>query len=484
MSINLPEKFTARMRDMLGPEEFEAYLLGLEHPAKSGVRLNGLKIDKELFETLSPFSLTPVPWIDNAYFYGADDLPTKHPYYYAGLYYIQEPSAMTPAFLFDIKPGDRVLDLCAAPGGKSTALGAKLKGRGVLVSNDVSNSRAKALLKNIELFGIKNSVVVSESSDRLAERFEGYFDKILVDAPCSGEGMFRKQNKITENWEQYGTSYYAKLQRQILPDAVKMLADGGHLLYSTCTFSPEEDEETVVWLLEKFPELELVDLLPDERKEYYEALGFDHGRNEWLEKESSEKLSKCIRLFPHKLDGEGHFIAEFVLNKKNADVSGREISESANPVKSRQSKASIQIGSGKKLPDELIEFLSHVSADIDKNRISIKDNWVTLPPEGIPGLKGLRILREGLLMGEMKKDRFEPSQAFAMALNASEYDNVYNMSKDDPDVVRYLKCESIEIPESVKDGHVLVCVDGFPLGFGKKKKGSFKNKYLPGWRMM
>ena len=475
MSINLPEKFIKRMQEMLGPEEFEKYLESLEVPAKSGIRLNGLKLNGESFKTISPFSLSEVPWIDNAYYYAADDQPTKHPYYYAGLYYVQEPSAMTPAFLFDVNPGDKVLDLCAAPGGKSTALGAKLKGRGVLVSNDVSNSRAKALLKNIELFGISNAVVVSETSDRLAERFEGYFDKILVDAPCSGEGMFRKQNKITENWEQYGTGYYAKLQRQILPDAVKMLADGGHLLYSTCTFSPEEDEETVVWLLEKFPELELVDLIPVDKKAHYEKLGFDHGRNEWLENKSDADLSKCIRLFPHKLDGEGHFIAEFVLNRTgNNDIIGN----------MKSSKATMKSGSKQKLPEELTEFLGHVKMDIDYDNITIKDGWVTLTPEGIPNLKGLRILREGLLLGEIKKDRFEPSQALAMALKASEYDNVYNLSKDNPDVVRYLKCESIELPDDVKDGYVLVCVNGYPLGFGKKKKGSFKNKYLPGWRMM
>ncbi len=465
MSIKLPEKFTARMLDMLGKEEFGKYLESLEYPAKSGIRLNTLKLDGEEFKKISPFDLSKIPWIDNAYLYGPDDIVTKHPYYYAGLYYVQEPSAMTPAFLFDVKPGEKVLDLCAAPGGKSTALGAKLKGKGVLVSNDVSNSRAKALLKNIELFGIKNAIIVSESSDRLAQRFAGYFDKILVDAPCSGEGMFRKQSKITENWEQYGTSYYAALQRQILPDAVKMLAEGGRLLYSTCTFSPEEDEESVAWLLDKFPGLKLVNIISDDKKQYYESLGFDHGRNEWLEKECREDLSKCIRLFPHKLDGEGHFIAEFVLGSSN------EYADIKAPVKS-------------KLPDELREFLSHVKMEYEESNIVIKDQRALLLPGPVPELKGLRILREGLLLGEMKKDRFEPSQALAMALRADEYDNVYNMSKDDPDVCRYLKCESIEVPDSVKDGFVLVCVDNYPLGFGKVKNGSFKNKYLPGWRMM
>ena len=239
--FSLPQDFVEKMREQLG-DELESFLACYKDPHRSGLRVNTLKITCEEFEKITPVKIRKVRWIPNGYYYDGDEQPAKHPFYYAGLYYIQEPSAMTPASLLPIREGARVLDLCAAPGGKTTELGARLNGKGVLVTNDISNSRAKALLKNVELFGIRNAVVVSESPVKLAERFEGWFDSILVDAPCSGEGMFRKSHAIIKNWEQYGTGYYAGLQREILPNAIKMLKPGGYLLYSTCTFSTEEDE--------------------------------------------------------------------------------------------------------------------------------------------------------------------------------------------------------------------------------------------------
>lgn len=466
MQTALPEKFKTRMQEMLGGD-FAAYEESLTRPCKSGIRLNTLKLDSERFREISDFRLKKIEWIDNAFYYGENDVPSKHPYYYAGLYYIQEPSAMTPAFFFDVKPGDRVLDLCAAPGGKSTALAAKLKGKGLLVSNDVSNSRAKALLKNIELFGVKNAVVVSETPARLAERFNGFFDKILVDAPCSGEGMFRKQPSIMKNWEQYGTEYYAKLQREILPEAVRMLRPGGKLLYSTCTFSPLEDEETAAFLLERFPELKIADLFPPEKKEQYENMGFDCGHAEWTEK-PVEGIEKAVRLWPHKLDGEGHFMIVF---EKSPDCQEPQ----AQPMAVKEAGVS----------EEFREFMTRISSDFGESTLIYKDNRYYMVPVGLPDLKGLRILRSGLLLGEQKKGRFEPSQALACALAGDEYDNVYNLTADCPEVLRYLKCESIDVRDSdVKDGYVLVTCDGYSLGFGKLKNGSFKNKYLPGWRLM
>ena len=245
----IPENFKIKMKELLG-DELDSFLDCYNEKHNAGVRVNTLKSTPERFREISPVEITPVPWIKNGFYYDESDRASKHPYYYAGLYYIQEPSAMTPASLLPVKPGDRVLDLCAAPGGKTTELGAKLKGRGVLVCNDISNSRAKALLKNVELFGIRNAVVISEAPAKLEGSFMGYFDKILVDAPCSGEGMFRKSHAIIKNWEQYGTGYYAKLQREILPSAINMLRPGGYMIYSTCTFSTEEDEGTLKWLLE------------------------------------------------------------------------------------------------------------------------------------------------------------------------------------------------------------------------------------------
>jgi NOL1/NOP2/fmu family ribosome biogenesis protein/23S rRNA U2552 (ribose-2'-O)-methylase RlmE/FtsJ len=362
--------------------------------------------------------------------------------------------------MLPVNPGDRVLDICAAPGGKSTELAAKLGGTGVLFSNDISNSRAKALLKNLELFGSASSVILSEAPGKLTERFRGYFDKILIDAPCSGEGMFRKTPAIMKNWEQYGTEYYHKLQLEIIDAVVPMLAPGGMMVYSTCTFDPSEDEGSIDYILEKWPDMHVV-----KPENPYEK--FSWGRPELIGSERSE-ISGTVRLWPHILEGEGHYSA---LLKRDEDPKGGfcgKMYEFRAP----------------KLPDEVREFFKHVKKDIPLERTELRENRLYLVPEGIPDLKGLRIMRTGLLLGEIAKNRFEPSQALASALKADEYDNVYSMSVEDEDVVRYLKCETIEPKNEVSDGYVLACVDGFPLGWAKAKGNSLKNKYLPGWRMM
>lgn len=490
MRVILPELFKDRMKELLG-SEYEAYEACFQDRHYGGLRVNTLKVKATEYEHLSPIKLRRVPWIKNGYFYEEKEQPAKHPYYYAGLYYLQEPSAMTPASLLPVKPGDKVLDLCAAPGGKSTELAAKLKGKGLLVANDISNSRAKALLKNIELFGVKNAIVVSEAPAKLTETFTGYFDKILVDAPCSGEGMFRKSPAIIKNWEQYGVDYYNKLQKEIILSAVTMLKPGGYMLYSTCTFSPEENEGTMKFLLEQAPEMELVPAVPEpfmteaefqrlteedkERLSYiknddsvsYE--GFDFGKPEWMDG-AQEEIKHGLRLWPHRIEGEGHFVA---LLRKRPDKEECRF-EPYLPTSKEQ----------KAISQEAKDFLTGLNMDIDMKRVMVKDERLYLLPEGIVDLKGLRILRSGLFLGEMKKNRFEPSQALANALSMQEFDNVYNLEAKDEDVIRYLKCEAIEIKKPCKDGWLLVCVDGYPLGFGKYSKGKFKNKYLPGWRMM
>lgn len=482
--VELPESFKNRIKEQLG-DEYEAYLQSFQEKSRNGLRVNTGKLSPVEFERMSPFGLQEVPWVPNGYIY-EDERPAVHPYYYAGLYYLQEPSAMTPASLLPIEPGDRVLDLCAAPGGKSTELAARLQGKGVLVSNDISNSRAKALLKNLELFGARNILVVSEAPGKLTEYFRGYFDKILVDAPCSGEGMFRKSPAIIKNWEQYGTEYYHKLQQEILPQAVEMLKPGGYLLYSTCTFSPEENEGSVQEVLDAFPEMQLVEALPANatsqgvvtvsdtaevlpKRRKCDYTGFDCGHPEWIEN-GSEELKKTIRLWPHKIAGEGHFIALFRKDAAEETISGK--------------KAGRMTGKNCALSEEAEEFLASLRMEIPRERLQIKEERLYLLPELGVDTKGLRLLRSGLFLGEMKKKRFEPSQALACALKKGEYENCYELTADDPDVIRYLKCESIEIKKPCKDGWVLVTVEGFPLGWGKYSQGNFKNRYLPGWRLM
>lgn len=473
--MKLPIEFASKMKTLLG-EEFDDYIKSFNKPAYNGIRVNTLKVSPEEFQGISPFPIERIPWIRNGYYYKGDIQPGKHPYYYAGLYYIQEPSAMVPASLLAIEAGDKVLDLCAAPGGKSTELGAKLQGEGLLVSNDISNSRAKALLKNIELHGITNALVLSEAPEKLEAYFPEYFDKILVDAPCSGEGMFRKNPAMMKDWEDKGVDYYQKIQKEIVFYAAKMLKAGGYMLYSTCTFSPEENEAVISYLLDEFPELSLVDPIPDEEacnKVQVSYEGFDRGRPEWVD--GREELKRCIRLWPHKINGEGHFIA--LLRKENKGSK-----DGNKPLVKTSGKPSYN-----SLTKEAEEFLSDIKIDGHsilkyKEKIINHKDLLLHVPDGLPDLRGLRILRQGLLLGENKKKRFEPSQPLANGLKVDDYNQIINLDSLDMDIVRYLKCESVQLGKSYSDGWYLISVDGYPLGWGKMTRGNFKNKYFPGWR--
>lgn len=469
--MKLPELFENRMKELL-KDEYADYIKCFDGKHYSGLRVNTLKISPEEFEKICPFKIKRIPWIENGYYYDAkEEQPARHPYYYAGLYYIQEPSAMTPANLLPVSPGDRVLDLCAAPGGKSTELAAKLKGEGILVANDISNSRAKALLKNIELFGVKNAVVISEAPGKLVNYFEGYFDKILVDAPCSGEGMFRKSPAIMKNWEQYGVDYYNKLQKEIILQAAKMLRPGGKMLYSTCTFSPEENEGTIRYLLEECKDFKILNPLELKGKQdnvSYE--GFDFGRPELTG--GLQDVRNSIRLWPHRINGEGHFIC---LLEKEAGSDNDNMIREMYPF---------DVNVKKKLSPEALSFLDSLHLPIDYSRVELREDRLFLLPEDVPNLKGLRIMRPGLLLGEMKKNRFEPSQALACVLKSEDYKKILDFKEDNPDVIKYLKCETIQGNSEYGDGYHLVCVDSHPLGWGKLTGNSLKNKYLPGWRWM
>ena len=456
--LKLSEEYLNRMRDLLGEEEFSAYLKSFDEERLYGLRVNTAKVTPEAFPELVSWDLKPVPWIPNGFYYEGTERPAKDPYYYAGLYYLQEPSAMTPAMLLPVKPGDRVLDLCGAPGGKSTELGVKLAGKGVLISNDISNSRAKALLKNLELWGISNICVTSETPDKLADVFGPWFDKILIDAPCSGEGMFRKDDDMVKSYEERGPEYYSEIQKEITDQAVRMLAPGGLLLYSTCTFSRCEDEEIICHILENHQEMELI------RLPLFEGASGGIG------------LDGCIRLFPHKIKGEGHFIS---LLRKNGG--GAERTAAGSRERSRTEPQ------GKKapaLPTELTDFLALMNREFEDSRIMIKNDSVYYLPENFVPAKELRYLRTGLLLGELKNKRFEPGQVLAMTLHAEEFRQTISWKKEDDRVIRYLKGETISMTpeEGPVKGWCLVCVDGYPLGFAKGTGMALKNKYYPGWR--
>lgn len=458
--MKLPEIFEEKMKGIL-KDEFPDYIACYEEPRYYGLRVNTGKISVEEFEKICPFPIRPIPWIENGFYYDGETVtPSKHPYYFAGLYYLQEPSAMTPANRLPVEPGDKVLDVCAAPGGKATELGAKLQGKGVLIANDISNSRAKGLLKNIEVFGIGNVLVLSEEPGKLEDYFTGYFDKILIDAPCSGEGMFRKDKKMVKAWEEHGPEFFANIQKSIILQAARMLKPGGKMLYSTCTFDGRENEGIIEYLLHEYPEFRILDIAPYE--------GFCPGIPE-LTESKNEELKKTVRIFPHKMHGEGHYVT---LLQKGETQHTEEL-----PAAKKRAK---------KLPEDLEQFLTDVSWEIDSARLDIHGERVYYMPEGIPNVKGIRFLRTGLLLGELKKNRFEPSQAFAMCLKKEEYQKVLSLSVEDERITRYLKGETLDVDDLAgpkEKGWYLVCVDGYPLGWGKLANGTLKNKYLPGWRL-
>lgn len=458
--MKLPEIYKKRMISLLGEEDANKYFQCFSKPGYSGIRINTKKISVEEYLAITPFHLTKVPWTTNGFYYDNSlEQPTKHPHYFAGLYYIQEPSAMTPSALLPVEPGDMILDMCAAPGGKSTELGSRLNGTGILYSNDISRSRARALLKNIELFGITNTVVLTEPPENLQKNMEGYFDKILIDAPCSGEGMFRKDNSIISNWEKLGTEYYAKIQRSIIVTGAKLLKPGGMMLYSTCTFSPQEDEESILHLLKQVPDMELIPL------PHFE--GFDTGHPEWSAS-PDEGLLNCRRLWPHKINGEGHFLA--LLHKKETS---QQSSFGAYPY---NKKGTLSL--------ETKEFLSHVKKTFDSNRFEIYNGKCYYLPEHLADIRGLAILRCGIYLGDEKKQRFEPSTSFALSLKKGDFDQCVDFSSTDEKVIRYFKGETITIDNSDFKGYVLITVDGYGLGWAKANNGTLKNKYNTAWRWM
>ncbi len=465
--INLPEEFSERMRVQLG-EEYETFQTCYEEEGYAGLRVNTRKISVDDFLKLTPFHLTPVPWTDNGFYYRREEAVTRHPHYYAGLYYIQEPSAMLPASALPINEGDMVLDLCAAPGGKATELSSRLRRKGLLVANDASASRAKALLRNLTVWGAENCCVTAETPQRLLESFGCFFDKILVDAPCSGEGMFRRDAGLIDSWRERGPEHYAALQKEILSCAVRMLRPGGYLLYSTCTFSEAEDEEAVEATLRRYPGLELCDIPMQE--------GFLHGR---------APCEKSVRLFPHRVKGEGHFAALFH-KRADGEYDTECISDCRKEGQRSRKTNPAKAGLTEDMPVEVSEFFTLLPERLRRGYgyRQMGEQCLLVPLCGLP--QGLRYLRTGILAGIRKRGRFEPSQALAMLLDVDSFSNVLNLSSKDMRATRYLKGETIDLDSgdpAVKNGWTLVCADGFALGWGKCADGRIKNKYYPGWRL-
>lgn len=511
MAVQLPKEFIERMRGLLGEEEFANFYASYDSPKFAGIRVNTLKIDPIDFKAVVPFDLRPIPWCQTGYYVEEQAKPGKHPYYHAGLYYIQEPSAMAPVELLDVTPGERVLDLCAAPGGKSTQIAAKLCGRGMLVTNDINPERTKALAKNIELYGVRNAVVLGESPERIARAFPSFFDKILIDAPCSGEGMFRKDEDMARHWEPNWVRKYADMQQEILKSAAAMLAPGGRIVYSTCTFAPEENEATIAEFLLEHPEFRVVPLgldygIAPGRPEWLTWLA-DRGEGKMYPPEIAEQTAGCGRLWPHQVEGEGHFLA--VLERQGGEnpekklederqVSSQWEENSRDKRNSRHSHRSRPGGGrdAKAVDDrEVLEswraFAQEqlAGADLPGEPLLFGGN-VYLSPLTKERLDGLKVVRPGWYVGTVKNGRLTPGQPLATALSPTEAVRVLDLPSSDGEVIRYLKGETLQVDKerircregASPKGYVLVTVDGYSLGWGKWQDGLLKNEYPAGWR--
>lgn len=508
MAVQLPALFLERMRRLLG-SEFDAFLAAYDAVPHMGIRVNTLKISVEDFVNISPFELRPVPWCPTGFYVPYGSKPGLHPYYHAGLYYIQEPSAMAPVELLDIQPGDRVLDLCAAPGGKSTQIAAKLQGSGILVTNDIHGERTKALAKNIELYGVRNAVVLNESPDRIAEAFSHYFNKVLIDAPCSGEGMFRKDEDMARQWETHSVEKCTLMQRDILRIASRLLAPGGVIVYSTCTFAPEENEEMIADFLETNPGFRVVPLTG--------RPGFSPGRPEWVHpkerNEGIEQLAGTGRLWPHRIEGEGHFAAvlqweEDAGQKKASDrtlsISERPAGEESGArgrVKAQrhkggrgraggESQRSGRAGEERTAAEALASFAAEQLALQLPGRTVVYGDRIYQSPLNPDMLNGLKVVRPGWFMGTVKNGRFTPSHPLATALHRNDSVRSIVLDGSSPEAVRYLKGETLPIEqdrvllakEASAKGYALICIDGYAAGWGKWQDGMLKNEYPAGWR--
>lgn len=477
--MNLPIEFEKKMKAFLG-DEWDDFLYSYDNNRFQALRFNTLKVQSpeermRILKTLKISSDKKVSWADEAYYFDENVRPGKHPYHEMGLYYIQEPSAMSAAALLAPKPGMRVLDLCAAPGGKSTQLATYLGDSGLLVSNEINTQRSRILSQNIERMGIKNAIVTNEDSFVLASHFPGFFNAIQVDAPCSGEGMFRKLPEAIEQWSMENVAICAARQKEILDNAAVMLKPGGVIVYSTCTFSREENEDVI---------------------EYF------------LERHTDFTLEEMERFWPHKVDGEGHFVAKLVrrgsVNEFDADYDVCE--DSCNKVEDTGLKADRKTKKNKNSKNRknetkpaltkenmklLTEFLDEtisedMAAWIKNSRLVMFGEQLYRLPDMEVDIKGLKVQRAGLHIGEFKKQRFEPSHSLALALKLNDAKNLVKLTCDNPQTIGFFNGQSVVLSDEqtaeCKKGWALVCVDGYTAGWGKVNGTQVKNHYPKGLR--
>ncbi len=447
----------AKMAGLLG-EEFAQFEQSYTEKPAVGLRVNTLKITAADFSTLSPFALKPVGPHEPAGFLVTDGRkPGSHPYHAAGLYYLQEPSAMVVGGLVAAELGELVLDLAAAPGGKATHLAAQMQGRGLLVANDIHTGRARLLAENMTRWGAKNGLITSAEPAHLAAQFGPIFDRVLLDAPCSGEGMFRKQGPF--EWNEGMVLACARRQTAVLHTAGHLVKPGGRLIYATCTFSPEEDEAVIAHFLGEFPQFELID--PPR------FAGFGAGRPFWVDGALPDAaLEKSVRLWPHQFRGEGHFIA--VMQRQDG-----------SPADSPQPFPFPKIGK-----TELAVWRAFardfLRLDLAEERLLLVNGRLYLLPDAALESGKLHLIRYGLLLGEIRKGHFRPDHALALALTPDETALSANFAAESDEIAAYW--QGLDFTNAGPDGWLLVTVDGFGLGWGKRVNGRIKNHYPRGLR--
>ena len=501
----LPELFCARMRALLGDKEYEEFIdsFGDDSERYHALRINTLKAGDEFFDRLKEIGIATrddgcsagsggyqVPWEQNGFYYGADVAPGKSPYHEAGLYYIQEPSAMAPVHYLDPQPGERILDLCAAPGGKSTQIAVGMGGSGILVTNEINRDRARILSLNIERLGITNALVLNETPENLANTFEGYFDKILVDAPCSGEGMFRKNENASTEWSPENVELCGIRQKEILDDAARMLLPGGRLVFSTCTFAPTENEESIYRFLAGHPDFHVTDIQMFD--------GMDQGKNEWIsdkcikdcdlsqeeDKRIRSEVDKSVRLWPHKLRGEGHFLCVL---ERDGELIDRTKDNYVPGGRNLAAKKEIQ----KLFWDFAAESLSFAD---EKEKVLTSGlrldgtlfmfgEQLYLCDSKMPGIQGLKCMRPGLHLGTIKKDRFEPSHALALAIKKEDAKNTISFAENSNEIRQYLNGQTVKCSKDAPKGWTLVCTSDYSIGWAKQAGGVLKNHYPKGLRI-
>jgi 16S rRNA C967 or C1407 C5-methylase (RsmB/RsmF family)/NOL1/NOP2/fmu family ribosome biogenesis protein len=484
----VPAPFLERMARLLG-EEYSAFLESYDEPPCAGLRVNTLKVAPEAFQDLAPFALTSLPWPPAAYLISDGSLvpqgrnagqPGKHPYYAAGLYYLQDPSAMAAAELLSPQPGERVLDLAAAPGGKATQLASLLGQDGLLVANEIHPRRAWDLAQNLERWGARNASITCESPERLAAAFPAFFDRVLVDAPCSGEGMFRKSEAARLEWGPALVSGCAARQDAILGDAAHMVRPGGRLAYATCTFAPEEDEGTLARFLRSHPDFHLLPLPAH--------AGFAPGRPDWLPgAEIAPELARAIRLWPHVYPGEGHFVAVLRrMPEPNSDPPpGGPRPAARDPRSERRGRHGAR--PCEPLPRPLQALYAafctgHLSAEPAAERLVLAGSYLYQLPPGLPSLDGLNVVHPGWWLGTFSKNRFAPSHALALALAPRQARRTLDLAPEGAEVAAYLRGEALRSPG--EEGWVLVTVSGFPLGWAWRAGSLAKSHYPRGLRRL